>query len=351
MNTNTITVPKAEFDFSTFEKARAFIENYAAQTNIVVILVKTTKNKDGSSYRQAFFACKKQGQYNGKKEDAYTTKWTGCLFVVGLNYCKRIKKFVITKLCSEHNHEINPDSRKFSSNIRKFSLNELGMIGELHDNRLRIKDIYVVLASISSKYVHKHDIYNAISRQCQQKLQGLNEIELLLKTLQNDENIMSSIATQPVYNNERDQDGSFIQAIFWAYRSAVFEFAIAKDVLIIDTTYKTNRFSMPMIVVCSINRFRSTYPLAFALVYSEMKEFYSWVLQQLCKTLTILTGDSNVTMIITDQELALMSSISTVFPNTKHQLCIWYIFRNMRKKLKSIDMDEFIKLTSPASKH
>ncbi|CAG8847898.1 22203_t:CDS:1, partial [Racocetra persica] len=93
-------------------------------------------------------------------------------------------------------------------------------------------------------------------------------------------------------------------------------------------------FSMPMIVVCSINRFGSTYPLAFALVYSETKEFYSWVLQQLCKTLTILTGNSNVTMIITDRELALMSSISTIFPNSKHQLCIWHIFRNMRKKLK-----------------
>ncbi|CAG8512502.1 13303_t:CDS:2 [Racocetra persica] len=168
MNTNTITVPKAELDFQLLKK-----------------LV------------QAFFVCKKQGQYNGKKENAYTTKRTGCLFVVGLNYRKRIKKFVITKLCLEHNYEINPDSRKFN--------------------------IYAVLASISSKYVHKHDIYNAISCQRQQKLQGLNEIELLLKTLQNDENIMSSIATQPAYNDERDQDGSFMRAIFWAYRSAVFE--------------------------------------------------------------------------------------------------------------------------------
>ncbi|CAG8842626.1 31257_t:CDS:2, partial [Racocetra persica] len=166
--------PKAELDFSTFEEAHAFIENYAAQTNIIVILAKTTKNKDGSGYRQAFFACKKQVQYNGKKKDAYTTKRT--------------------------------DSRKFSNNMCKFSLNKLGIIGELHDNGLRIKDIYAVLASIGSKYVHKHNIYNAISHQYQQKLQGLNEIELLLKTLQNNENIISSIATQPAYNDECDQD-------------------------------------------------------------------------------------------------------------------------------------------------
>ncbi|CAG8656768.1 20714_t:CDS:2 [Cetraspora pellucida] len=120
MNTNTITVPKAELDFLTFEEAYTFIENYAAQTNIVVILTKITKNKDGSDYRQVFFAYKKQEQYN------------------------------------KHNYEINPDSRKFSSNMHKFSPNELGIIEELHDNRLQIKNIYAVLASISSNEIHQH---------------------------------------------------------------------------------------------------------------------------------------------------------------------------------------------------
>ncbi|CAG8838535.1 6681_t:CDS:1, partial [Racocetra persica] len=52
------------------------------------------------------------------------------------------------------------------------------------------------------------------------------------------------------------------------------------------------------------------------------------------KTLTVLTGDSNVTMIITDRELALINAISTVFPNARYQLCIWYIFRNMKNRLK-----------------
>ncbi|CAG8828673.1 29232_t:CDS:2, partial [Racocetra persica] len=191
MNPNTIAIPKKGSVFSTFEKARAFIENYAAHTNTVIFLAKTTKNKDGSGYRQE--------QYNGKKEK-YITKQIGCSFVARINYSKHEKKFAITKLCLEHNHEVNPDARKFSSNMRKFDLNELGMIRELHNNGLRIKDIYAILTSISSKY-----------------------------TLQNDENIMLGIATKPAYNDECDQDGSFIQAIFWAYRSAVFEFAIAKD--------------------------------------------------------------------------------------------------------------------------
>ncbi|CAG8788400.1 8409_t:CDS:1, partial [Racocetra fulgida] len=100
--------------------------------------------------------------------------------------------------------------------------------------------VYTVLASVSSKYVYKHNIYNAVGHQCQQKLQGLNEIEMLLRILENDETIIASMATKPAYNNEHDQDGSFIQAIFWAHRNVFSEFVVAKDMLIVDAMYKTN---------------------------------------------------------------------------------------------------------------
>ncbi|CAG8771284.1 2966_t:CDS:2, partial [Racocetra persica] len=83
-----------------------------------------------------------------------------------------------------HNHEIYPDTRKFSSNMHKLDQNKLGMIEVLHDNGLRTKDIYIILASI------------------------------LLRTLQNNENITASIATKTAYNDKCDQDSLFIQAIF-----------------------------------------------------------------------------------------------------------------------------------------
>ncbi|CAG8462639.1 10087_t:CDS:2 [Racocetra persica] len=113
MNINTILIPKKEKTFSTFDKARAFVENYAAQINIIIILRKTIKNPD-DSYRQTSFVCKKQGSYNRTNE----------------------------------------------------------------------------------------------------KLQELHEIELLHRTLQNDENIIANMATKPAYNDKHDQDELFVQAIF-----------------------------------------------------------------------------------------------------------------------------------------
>ncbi|CAG8537867.1 5200_t:CDS:2 [Racocetra persica] len=173
-NVNNILIPKKGNTFSTFGEAHAFVKNYAAQTNIVTILGKTTRNSEGNGYRQAFFICEKQGAI--------------------------MEKTMHMLLSEQHNHVIYPDAKKFSINM----------------------------PSVSSKYVHKRDVYNAVGRQRQQKLQELNEIEMLLRTLENDENIIASIATKPAYNDEHNQDGSFIQAIFWAHQNVFSEFAVAK---------------------------------------------------------------------------------------------------------------------------
>ncbi|CAG8829431.1 10015_t:CDS:2, partial [Cetraspora pellucida] len=213
--------------FATFAKARATIEKYAAQTKTVIILGKTTRNTDNSGYQQALFVCERQGKYNGTNDSSLV-----------------------------HNHKLCSDAVKFSTVVRKLDKDDLGLIESLHDNGLRTKDIFSVLASVSSKYIHKPDIYNTVSHQRYAVLKD-------------------------VYGTEWDQDGEFVQGVFWAYCSAFSEFVIARDVLIVDATYKTNRFSMPLIVICSIDHFGSTYPLAFALVYSETKDYYCWVMQQL----------------------------------------------------------------------
>ncbi|CAG8832151.1 10352_t:CDS:2, partial [Gigaspora margarita] len=329
--------------FSTFSEAHKTIERYAAQTSPVIILGKTTRNSDNNNYRQALFVCEKQGKYNGTNE-VHTTKRFGYPFAIAINYRKRSQLFVITKSVLEHNHESCLDARNFSIIARKFDKDDLGLIEKLHSDGLRTKDIFSVLNSVSCKYVHKPDVYNAVSRHHQHKLQGLNEVEMLFKTLCGDENILGYTALKAAYNTERDQDGEFIQGIFWAYRSAFSEFMIAKDVIIVDATYKTNRFSMPLIVICSIDRFGSTYPLAFALVYSETVDFYCRVMQQLNKALIELTGNAQVATMVTDRELALMTAISREFPHVRHQLCTWHIFKNIRSKLKKhVDIDEFIK--------
>ena len=97
---------------------------------------------------------------------------------------------------------------------------------------IRTKDIIAVLSDISSRYLHKPDVYNAISRSRQRKLNGLNEIELLIKVLHEDSDLVARFSVAPTKGDERDQDGCFMQGVFWAYRWSLNEFSVANDVLI-----------------------------------------------------------------------------------------------------------------------
>ncbi|CAG8436983.1 10490_t:CDS:2, partial [Ambispora gerdemannii] len=189
-------IPEIGRIFLTFAEVHVVIERYAAKTNAVLILGKTSKNPNSSDYSE--------------KNEKHTIKRTGCPFSVGVNYRKRAQEFIITKLYLEHNHDFCLDVTKFNTVMRKFDQNNLDLIEKFHNDNLRTKNIFSVLNSVSSKYIYKSDVYNAVSHQHQCKLQDLNEIEILFKTLQNDENIIGNVVTKAAHNDERDQDGAFI---------------------------------------------------------------------------------------------------------------------------------------------
>ncbi|CAG8465578.1 7409_t:CDS:2, partial [Gigaspora margarita] len=157
----------------------AAIEMYASKNNTVLILGDTSKNSDSSGYRWHISYVKNRANIVEKKRNTLPSEPVVFLLLVLI---------------------IENDQKNLQLQIH-----------------------------------HNPDIYNAISHQCQYKLQSLNEIEVLLKTLQDDKNILCSIATKTAHNNECDQDSEFIQAIFWSYCYAFSQFAVAKNELALIT--------------------------------------------------------------------------------------------------------------------
>ncbi|CAG8764896.1 7478_t:CDS:2 [Racocetra persica] len=182
---NNILKPSDTIDTSTVECEHTF----------------STFAKAYNSYKQALFVYEKQEKYTGNN-DAYTTKRIGYSFAISIYYRKHDKEFAITKLCLKHNHDPCSDATKFSSVIKKLDQNNLKLIEKLHNDRLRTKNIFLVLNSVSTKYIHKPDVYNTISCQRQLKLKGLSEIKILLKNLREDKNIIDDIALKNIFNDE-----------------------------------------------------------------------------------------------------------------------------------------------------
>ena len=64
----------------------------------------------------------------------------------------------------------------------------------------------------------------------------------------------------------------------------------------------------------------------------ETLEFYEWAMHEVRKFLVGQNVELNGAIFVTDRELALMSAISTVMPETNQILCQWHINKNLLAK-------------------
>ncbi|XP_062006092.1 uncharacterized protein LOC133723294 [Rosa rugosa] len=97
-----------------------------------------------------------------------------------------------------------------------------------------------------------------------------------------------------------------------------------------DCTYKTNRYRFPLFEIVGVTSTEKTFNVAFVYILRETEENYTWALSRL----RILPDHCTPSVFVTDRELALMNSISKIFPDSQHLLCKWHINRNMMKECK-----------------
>jgi hypothetical protein len=74
-------------------------------------------------------------------------------------------------------------------------------------------------------------------------------------------------------------------------------------VFLLNRTYKTNKFGMPLLNVISITSTYATFNAGFAFLHVKNKEAYAWVLEKFSKVVT-------PKVLYTDRELALMNGIA-----------------------------------------
>ena len=99
------------------------------------------------------------------------------------------------------------------------------------------------------------------------------------------------------------------------------------DILLIDTTYNTNYYSIPLVVFSGIdNNFRNVV-FGFGLINNESKETYQWVLSSFFKLV-----QDKCSIIISDGDHALCAAIKDELNGIPHRLCAWHLARNLRRK-------------------
>ncbi|XP_028068684.1 uncharacterized protein LOC114271253 [Camellia sinensis] len=119
--------------------------------------------------------------------------------------------------------------------------------------------------------------------------------------------LLGELAKHKYIELYRCEDGSMtVTDLFWVHPVSLDLLRTFSRVLVMDCTYKTNRYRLPLLEI---------------------------VLQILRDLI-----DNSVLpkVIVTDRELALMNAIDNTFPNARHLLCRWHINKNVLMKCKKM---------------
>ncbi|KAK1627487.1 hypothetical protein QYE76_001802 [Lolium multiflorum] len=123
--------------------------------------------------------------------------------------------------------------------------------------------------------------------------------------------------------------GGKLLHLFWCDSQSRQDYADFGDVLVFDSTYKTNRYAMPFIPFVGINNHRQTTVFACAIVSDEKEKTYKWLLETFLKAMY----QQKPKGIITDGDAAMIAAVGKVFPGVWYRVCTWHIEKNMKKHL------------------
>ncbi|XP_074303835.1 uncharacterized protein LOC141638328 [Silene latifolia] len=130
-----------------------------------------------------------------------------------------------------------------------------------------------------------------------------------------------------------DQETDELTHVFMAHPEAVKMFRSYYYVVLIDSTYKTNLYHLPLVEMVGVTPVGKSFVIAYALVKHESEDGYLWVLRKLKALLNDVVQPN---AIVTDCEAGLLNAIPIVFPDSSHLLCLWHIYSNVEKKALDI---------------
>jgi hypothetical protein len=223
----------------------------------------------------------------------------------------------------------------YHQSIRALTTPEKLLAGKLRSSRVPMSAIVQMLEEQrggATTYVHGRDVQNAISAQRREKLQGMSETAHFLQQLQ----------SAGIWESEASIRDNQLVAIFFFDKRLMAKFRSKCQVIIMDATYKTNRFAMPLVLLHAIDEHGHTFLVAAALLHQETTEHYVWILEMLS---SVAACSSEFNTIITDREKAMANAIAEVLPHSSHQLCIWHIEKNVTAKASTLlgsQKDEFL---------
>ena len=113
-----------------------------------------------------------------------------------------------------------------------------------------------------------------------------------------------------VYFDRSDLETDHLIDIMWSHPESSVLCKCFPSILLLDCTYKTNRYNMPLLEMVGMTSTGRTFSIAHAFLAHEREENYEWVLTKLKH---FYMPDKLPEVIVTDREWALIKGIKKKF--------------------------------------
>ena len=160
-------------------------------------------------------------------------------------------------------------------------------------------------------------IYNFQASIRKENLDGLTPMERFLQIFKSS-NWQVAHHLDPVTNKAI--------SIFFAHPESIKMARGYHHVALIDTTYRTNKFNLPLLHCVSLTASNQNFSCGFCLLPDETDDSYLWAILQFR---SIWNPHQTPKVIVTDKERALQNALEKVFPDAHHNLCAWHISKNI----------------------
>jgi hypothetical protein len=222
---------------------------------------------------------------------------------------------------AEHNHEASLDMSGHPY-ARRLDQESRARVQEMSLAGIRPRDIANALRQSNPEQpIISKTVYNARDQVRRENLDGRTPIQALFDELKDGDF---------EYDYKQNQDGQLTH-LFFAHPTSILLTRKYSSVLLMDCTYKTNKFRMPLLNVVGLTCFNTTFFACFIFLKNEKKEDYEWALTCVAR---LFVDSERPKVIVTDRELALINAVEVKFPEAHHLLCAWHIGMNVLAKCK-----------------
>ncbi|CAL8994263.1 unnamed protein product, partial [Prunus brigantina] len=261
--------------------------------NIVIVIKRSDYGGEGKRRPRVILACERNSNYKSCKSSETTdirsdansdmkkcardtgTKKCGCPFLLkGVNIGDG-DDWKLEVVCGVHNHPIS-EYLQGHSFVGRLTEEENALLVDMSKSLVKPRDILVTIKDRDAMNVSTmKTIYNARIRNRTKEFAGRTQMQQLLTKL-----------SEHNYIEWHRTSSDIVTDLFWTHPTNIDIVRAFPHVLIMDCTYKTNRYRFPLLQIVGVTSTNMTFSVTYVYMNAEKEDNYTWALATLRRTTT-----------------------------------------------------------------